>query len=165
MSRTTASRQPRPLIGLIAGIGAGLVAAGVMAAFQAAAAPVAGADKGDDDPATVKAADRVSVAVMGETLPDAYREPAGKIVHYLTGAALGGLYGVITEYRPAASAGFGGTFGIATSLVLDEAAVPAAGLGNAPQETPLATHLYGIASHVVYGVVLEGMREVLGGRR
>ena len=49
--------------------------------------------------------------------------------------------------------------------LLDEAAVPAAGLGSAPQDTSLATHAYGAASHLVYGWVLEGVRALIAGRR
>ena len=47
-------------------------------------------------------------------------------------------------------------------LCLDE---PAAGLGPSPDETPLASHAYGAASHLVYGWVLEGVRALIAGRR
>ena len=107
---------------------------------------------------------RVAVATTGERVPAPYRAPSGEAVHYLLGAALGGAYGVLTEYRPAASAGFGGAYGLAAALLLDDAAVPAAGLGPAPWSTPLSTHAYGIASHLVFGTVLEGVRGVLAGR-
>jgi putative membrane protein len=160
------ANQPRPLLGLIAGVAAGLVASAAMAAFQAQAQkllPEQGGD--DDDPATVKAADAASEAVIGDPVPEPYREKAGQAVHYVVGAALGGIYGVLTEYRPEASSGFGGAYGIATAALFDEAAVPAAGLAPAPDETPLATHAYGAASHLVYGLVLEGIRTLLVGRR
>lgn len=157
------STSPRPFIGLMAGIAAGVVASAAMAAFQAhASKPV---DDGDDDPATIKAADLASTAATGEPVPDAYREAAGQSVHYVVGAVLGGIYGVITEYRPEASAGFGGAYGLVTSALLDEAAVPALGLAPAPQDTPAATHAYGVASHLVFGLVLEGVRRLIGGRR
>lgn len=137
-----------------------------MAAFQSAANRVAPRDdEGEGDPATVKAADIASETVTGEAVPEPWRKPSGQAVHYLVGATLGGIYGVVTEYRPEASAGFGGAYGVATSALLDEAAVPAAGLGDAPWHTPLSTHAYGLASHLVYGVVLEGVRALLGGRR
>ncbi|MEI9926519.1 MAG: DUF1440 domain-containing protein [Sphingomonas sp.] len=87
------------------------------------------------------------------------------MVHYVAGAVLGGIYGVITEYRPEASAGFGSAYGMATSALLDEIAVPAAGLGPSLADTPIETHAYGAASHLVYGAVLEGVRWLLAGRR
>jgi putative membrane protein len=157
--------HPRPVLGLFAGIAAGLIASVAMAAFQSVAAKPLGLDQSDDDPATVKAADRLALATTGRQVPEDYRPQAGQAVHYLTGAALGGLYGVLTEYRPGAAAGFGSLYGAATSLLLDEAAVPAAGLGSAPWETGAATHAYGAAAHLVFGVALEGARSVLGGRQ
>ncbi|MFV0622939.1 DUF1440 domain-containing protein [Sphingomonas sp. ac-8] len=159
-----AHTAPRPLIGLLAGVAAGLVASAAMAAFQATAARLVDSDD-DDDPATVKAADRVSEAATGAPVPDAHREQAGQAVHYLVGAALGGIYGVIAEYRPATTSGFGGAYGLVTSLLFDEAAVPAAGLGAPPWQASLASHAYGLASHLTYGFALESTRALLAGRR
>jgi putative membrane protein len=158
------SKGPRPFLGLFAGIAAGLVASAAMAVFQAQAQKLL-PDGGDEDPATVKAADAASEAVIGDPVPEPYREQAGQMVHYVAGAVIGGIYGVLTEYRPEASAGFGSAYGIATAALLDEAAVPTASLGPAPDETPLATHAYGAASHLVYGWVLEGVRALIAGRR
>lgn len=159
------AQAPRPFIGLAAGIAAGLVAAAAMSAFQSQAAKLLPDDGGDADPATVKAADKVAKAVTGKKVPEAQREAAGETVHYIVGAVIGGIYGVITEYQPDARAGFGSAFGVATAALLDEGAVPALDLGPAPDDTPAETHVYGVASHLVFGVVLEGVRWLLGGRR
>jgi uncharacterized membrane protein YagU involved in acid resistance len=158
------ARQPRPFLGLFAGIAAGLVASAAMAAFQSRAQKLL-PDQDEEDPSTVKAADMASEAVIGDPVPEPYREQAGQMVHYVAGAVIGGIYGVLTEYRPEARSGFGSAYGIATAALLDEAAVPAAGLGPAPDETPLAEHAYGAASHLVYGWVLEGVRWLIAGRR
>ena len=157
--------KPRPLPGLFAGMVAGLVAAAAMAAFQSQAQKLLPDEGGEDDPATVKAADKVSEAVTGDPVPEPYREASGQAVHYITGAVLGGIYGVITEYRSEASAGFGSAYGVITSALLDETLVPAADLGPGPSETPLATHAYGAVSHLVFGWVLEGVRALIAGRR
>ncbi|WP_404335055.1 DUF1440 domain-containing protein [Sphingomonas sp. MMS12-HWE2-04] len=157
--------KPRPFLGLAAGIVAGLVASAAMAAFQAQASKLLPDEGGDEDPATVKAADVASEAVIGDPVPEPYRESAGQAVHYVVGGVLGGIYGVLAEYKPEASTGFGSAYGIATSALLDETAVPVAGLAPAPDETPAATHAYGAASHLVYGLVLEGIRRLLVGRR
>ena len=157
--------KPRPLLGLLAGVAAGLVASAAMAAFQHQAEKLLPEEGGDEDPATVKAVDQASAALAGAPVPEPWREPAGLAVQYVAGAVLGGIYGVITEYKPEASAGFGGAYGIATSALLDEAAVPAAGLAPGPDGTPLARHAYGVASHLVYGIVLEGVRWLIAGKR
>jgi putative membrane protein len=157
--------NPRPLIGLAAGVVAGLVASAAMAAFQSRAQALLPEGEQEGEPATVKAADKASEAVIGDPVPEPYREQAGQAVHYITGAVLGGIYGVLTEYRPEASSGFGGAYGVATSALIDNAAVPAAGLGSSPADTPAATQVYGVASHLVYGVVLEGIRRLIAGRR
>lgn len=159
------AHAPRPLVGLLAGVAAGLVASAAMAAFQSGARGLLPDKGGDDDPATVQAADAASEALTGDGVPEPYREQAGTMVHYVTGMVLGGVYGVLAEYRPEARSGFGSAYGIATAALLDEAAVPAAGLGAAPSETPLATHAYGATSHLVYGWVLEGVRALIAGRR
>ena len=155
---------PRPFVGLLAGVAAGLVASAAMAVFQAQAQKLL-PESGEGDPATVKAADVASEAVIGDPVPEPYREPAGQMVHYVAGAVIGGIYGVLTEYRPEARSGFGGAYGIATAALLDEAAVPAMGLAPASEDTPLAAHAYGAASHLVYGWVLEGIRALIAGRR
>ena len=111
-----------------------------------------------------RAADAASEIVIGDPVPEPYREQAGQAVHYLVGGVLGGIYGVLAEYKPEASAGFGSAYGIATSALLDEGAVPAAGLAPPPTETSLVTHMYGTASHLVYGWVLESARALIAGR-
>ncbi|NYT40911.1 DUF1440 domain-containing protein [Sphingomonas sp. R-74633] len=157
--------KPRPFLGLLAGVAAGLVASAAMAAFQHAAGKLLPEDDKGGDPSTVKAADKASETILDAPVPDDYREQAGQAIHYITGAVLGGIYGVITEYQPDASAGFGSAYGIATSALLDEVAVPAAGLAPGPEDTSLEVHAYGAASHLVYGIVLEGVRWLIAGKR
>lgn len=158
------AKTPRPFVGLAAGVAAGLVASAAMAAFQAQAQKLLPDQGGDADPATLKAADAASEIVTCDPVPEPYREQAGQAVHYLVGGVLGGIYGVLAEYKPEASAGFGTAYGIATSALLDEGVVPAAGLAPPPTETSLVTHMYGTASHLVFGWVLESVRTLIAGR-
>jgi uncharacterized membrane protein YagU involved in acid resistance len=159
------TKAARPFVGLVAGIAAGLVASAAMAAFQSQAGKLLPDDGGDEDPSTVQAADVASKAITGDPVPEPHREASGRMVHFVVGAVMGGIYGVLTEYRPEASAGFGSAYGIATSTLLDEAAVPALDLGPAPDEAPAESHIYGVASHVVFGIVLEGVRRLIAGKR
>lgn len=59
------------------------------------------------------------------------------------------------------TSGYGSVFGIATATLLDEAAVPAVGLGKAPWKADLKTTIYGHASHIVFGGVVELVRRQL----
>lgn len=129
--------EPRPLIGLAAGIAAGLVAAAAMAAFQSQATRL----------------------IEHDDTPD---EPEGGTGPYIVGAVIGGIYGVISEYRPEASSGFTGTYGIAAAALAD----PAGALGlDADGDGEGEASPIGVASNLVFGAVLEGVRWLLGGRR
>lgn len=77
------------------------------------------------------------------------------------GAALGALYGVAAEYWPQITSGLGTAFGFGATLVLDEALVPAAGLGKLPTRTSLGTHAYSATSHLIYGGALEATRRLI----
>lgn len=157
--------KPDPWRGLLAGALAGLAAAAVMNGFQAIAGKLVDTGEGEDsDPATVKAADAVSVATTGEHLPEDHKGPADAVMHYATGLVVGAAYGVLAEYYPKTSTGFGAAYGAATNLLLDDAAVPALGLGAGPLETSASTHAYGVSSHLVYGFALEAARRLVGGR-
>lgn len=147
---------------VVIGAIAGLSASWIMNRFQAAVSAASSSDGGsEEEPATAKAADRLSETVTGEPVPEPYQEPAGSAVHYGFGAFLGGLYGALGEAVPGVRAGFGTAYGAGVAVVADEALVPAAGLAPPPAEVPVQTHLYGIVSHLVFGAALEGTRRVI----
>jgi len=152
--------QPDPLRGLAAGIAAGLVASLAMNLFQKAWAGTLPMPSTGDDPATVKVAQRVSRAATGQFFAKADKDAAGNVVHYAFGAMLGGAYGLLAEYRPEVTAGYGTAFG-AASAGLDELGVPAAGLSGPPTDFPAATHAYALASHLVFGGVTEATRRLV----
>jgi uncharacterized membrane protein YagU involved in acid resistance len=145
-----------------AGLVAGLAASLAMDLFQAGIAALSSSES-DAEPATQKVADKVSQVVVGHEIPDDRKPLAGQVVHYALGAGLGVAYAVAAEYRPAVTAGFGTAFAAVTTAVLDETAVPAAGLGDAPWKTSPTTHLYSATSHIVFGTVTEGVRRLLLG--
>ncbi len=154
-------RKPAPLLGLAAGIAAGLVASLAMDLFQKAWAKAVPMPGSDDDPATVKAAQKVSRAATGEYFSRADKAAAGQWMHYLFGAGLGGAYGLLAEYRPEVTTGFGTAFGLGSGILFDNVAVPAAGLSEPPSDYPAETHAYSAASHGVFGAVSEGVRRGL----
>lgn len=153
--------------GLVAGALAGVAASYVMERFQAewtkaeekngGSSPSGGAE----EPATVKAADRVAVAVTGSPVPPARRDQAGEIVHYTTGAGVGAVYGALSEVAPLLTFGFGAAYGGAVAIGLDDTLVPKLGLAKSAAETPPSVHAYSLASHLVYGLTLEGARRII----
>ena len=171
--------------GLVAGLVGGLVASWTMNQFQAVWSRVAegfekahgaqsmkpsegeeagqasGEDKEEQDDATVKAARAISEGVFGHELKESEKETAGAAVHYAFGAVTGGLYGAVAELSPEVTAGAGVPFGAVFWLVADETAVPLLGLAKAPTEYPVSTHVYALASHLVYGLTAELVRRTV----
>lgn len=155
-----------PLREIIIGAAAGVGAAFVMNQFQSLWGRYAPSDlqpSGGGDPATVKAAQRVSLAVGRGDLPVERKEDAGEAVHYATGAALGAMYGVLASSVRGADLGGGLPFGAAVYKILDEGVVPQLQLGPPAESTDEKTRLYGLISHLVFGFTADRLRRVLGG--
>jgi putative membrane protein len=110
------------------------------------------------DPATVRAANVISEKVIGRKLPRDYKSVAGEAMHYGMGAGSAAVYGTLAEVAPIVTIGNGVGFGTGVWLLADEIAVPATGLSKPPKEIPLATHIYALASHLVYGWITETVR-------
>ncbi len=149
---------------VVLGAAAGLVAAWAMEESQKAiaeAAKSAGVEPPSGDPATVKAADRLSMEFSGQPIAPHKREQAGRIVHYATGAALGAVYTYLAERAPFITWGFGGLFGLAVTGLLDEGAAPALGFSPPASEVPLERHGEGVAAHLIFGSALEAARQVV----
>ncbi|MBW3616547.1 MAG: DUF1440 domain-containing protein [Proteobacteria bacterium] len=154
--------------GLLAGALAGAAASWVMERFQEQwllREGNAGETPGNmgalgTEPATIKAADAVAQAVTGARVPAQQRELAGEAMHYATGAGVGGVYGVLAEIAPGPTFGLGAVYGAAVALGVDELLVPALGLSKPARDVPPSQHAYNLASHLVYGLTLEGARRV-----
>ena len=169
--------------GLVAGLAGGLIASWTMNQFQAAWMRVAtnsekphGAqsiqpsqgstgnqaeDAKEQDDATVETARVISKKVFGHELQESEKKPAGTAVHYAFGTATGGLYGALAEVTPQVTTGAGLPFVAAFWLLADEVSVPLLGLSKGPTEYPVSTHVYALASHLVYGVTAEMSRRAL----
>ncbi|MCU1285069.1 MAG: hypothetical protein JWO13_1419 [Acidobacteriales bacterium] len=109
------------------------------------------------DDATIKTAEAIT-GLFGHRLTREEKKIAGPAVHYAFAVGSGVMYGAAAELAPQASSGFGSAFGAALFLVADEIAVPAFGLSPNVQGVPLSKHVYGFASHLVYGVATEALR-------
>ena len=152
--------------GFVSGLLAGLFAAFLMEQFQALWTAVGkksqeskpGRPGPKPKPTTVKAADAIAVRVVGHKVRKKDQKVAGAAVHYAMGGTSAAIYGMLAEVAPAVRAGEGAAFGAAVWLIADEASLPALGLTKAPTKIPVSTHVYALASHLVYGVVTEAMR-------
>jgi uncharacterized membrane protein YagU involved in acid resistance len=58
-------------------------------------------------------------------------------------------------------AGSGAPFGAAVWLLADDITLPAVGLAKWPTQYPVSTHVYALASHLVYGLVTETVRRAV----
>jgi putative membrane protein len=169
--------------GMVAGLAGGLLASWTMNQFQAAWTRIAegtekshGAqsmqptqgsqgeqaqDTGEQDDATVETAKAISENVFGHELQESEKEPAGAAVHYAFGTLSGGLYGALAEVTPQVTTAAGLPFGAGVWLLADEVSVPLLGLSKGPTAYPASTHVYSLASHLVYGLTAELSRRAV----
>lgn len=168
--------------GIVAGLAGGLVASWTMNQFQAAWTRIQegsekphgaqsmqpsegskgqGEDAKEQDDATVKVAKVISEGILGHELQESEKKPAGAAVHYAFGTVTGGLYGALAEVTPQVTSAAGIPFGAAFWLLADEISVPALGLSKGPTEYPVSTHVYALASHLVYGATAELSRRAI----
>jgi hypothetical protein len=96
-----------------------------------------------------------AVSVTGKRLSQQGKKRGGMVVHYAFGTIMGGLYGAALEFAPSwhrrNAIPSGLLMGSALFAAADEVALPAMQLADSPAKTPVSMHLYGLASHLVYG--------------
>jgi putative membrane protein len=158
--------------GLVAGAAGGLAAAWVMNQFQSgwnkateklqhSKTPQGEQERqsqSDEEDATMTTAGRISESLFHRKLSREEKKKLGPVVHYAFGAGTGAVYGAMAELVPQTTFGAGLPYGTAVFVGADEVAVPALGLSKPPKEYPASIHLYGLASHMVYGLSLEMVR-------
>ncbi len=157
--------------GVVAGAIAGAFASWMMNQFQAVSAkPLADRQReaaqsggtaksaaADGENATVQ----VAQALVGHEIAPDQKATAGSGVHYGYGAAMGALYGGLSEVIPGVSIGLGIPYATLLWLFGDEIAVSALGLSKPPTQTTPAEHAASFSAHLVYGVSLDIARRVL----
>jgi putative membrane protein len=107
-----------------------------------------------DKPATVQAARKIYSRMLGRDLPEERENTAGQIMHYGFGSDMGMTYATLSRLTGRSGVTAGVVYGTLVWLVADEAGVPALGLSDAPWKSPLKSHVYALASHLVYGAAL-----------
>ena len=165
------------LSGFVAGALGGLVGTIVMDAMQQASikaseqvedASAAGHTFSGQQRAQLESYDAAHATVAGGIaeavgLPLSRREKAelAPTTHYLFGTLCGAVYGLIAEYEPEITFGFGSAFGASLFVGASETALPALSLLPAPTDTPPLLHAGGLAAHVAYGSATETVRRLL----
>lgn len=168
MARENFNEAPHELWkGVLAGLIGGLVASWSMNQVftiwskinENQQQPEQSAKKGEQsDPATLTLAKRLSREYLHREIPDENIQSAEAAVHYAFGAAMGAVYGGLSEYVPQAKAGFGSAYATVLFVGADEIAVPLAGLSGKPDEVPISSHVLGFTAHMVYGLTTELVR-------
>jgi putative membrane protein len=157
----------RVVRGVLAGFFGGLVAAGAMSlAHNVLSAlvlkpPALQPSTPKEEDATVKVAAAVAGSV-GYQLSEEAKPKAGTFVHYAFGAGVGAVYGALGELAPLVRAGLGLPFGAAVWLGAHVITVPALGLAKPPTQQPLGKEAQELGLHLVYGLVTEVVRRLLG---
>ncbi len=165
------NREPELWKGVVAGAVAGLAASWIMTQFQTGwnkmkqqrqtepQSAQENEEKSED--ATMKTAGAIARTTFGTELSKEQKQRLSPVVHYAFGTLMGATYGALSEEFKPMKSGWGTLFGTALFLGADEIAVPLLGLGSSPTESPLSTHLYAWASHLVYGAAVESIRRLV----
>src|SRR5580704_11032407 len=115
--------MPRPtqstLLGAGAGLLAGLAASWVMSKFQSAISKDEQTQQ-KDEPANVKAADKLAESTTGRALTKSEKQTGGELMHYAMGGLSGAAYGALAPHVPIPSLAAGALFGAAVWAIADE---------------------------------------------
>jgi putative membrane protein len=118
----------------------------------------------EKEDATMKAAGELA-ALAKHRLSRDEKKKAGPVIHYAFGTGMGAIYGALVEIGPRdlrrhdLLSGLG--FGSVLFAGADEVVVPALGLSGKPSESPASSHLYALASHIVYGLTAGAVRKAV----
>jgi putative membrane protein len=102
----------------------------------------------------------VAAALGHRGLTAGQRVRAQQVIHYASGAALGGAYLAAASRWPAVSRGRGLLAGLAIYAGTHGALLPALGVQRPPWRLAPAAVVWESTSHAIFGAALEAMRRV-----
>ena len=146
-------RSPSLVKALLAGLAGGLVGSAAKVAAEKLIPP---RTKGQTAPPKL-VVERASAAAEVH-LPPAAKQAAAQGLHWGFGTLTGGIYGVAAEYQPRVTAWRGAAFGLTLNRLMHEGLLPRTGLVEPLGEQPAQERVSEWITHVVYGVVAEGVR-------
>jgi len=150
------------LKGVAAGALGGLMGAALMGPVHMMGAKALRQRPPRGEDATEKVAKVIATSVTGRRLKRSQRKRGGQIVHFAFGASVGALYGLLATIFPIVTTGAGAAFGAGVYLGAHAIVTPALGLAPSPAKNGFAQESVEFASHLVYGLVADGTRRVLG---
>ena len=162
-------KAPSPLGALARGLVAGAAGAGAQSLFFALTKkwapktppppPGEGKPEGEDVSSLEAVATRLAGGMMKRgPLPPEQKARAASAVHYLFGAAWGGVYALCRESLPRISPLL---FGACVWMASDNLILPAFRLAAWPHRYPLKVHHYALHAHFAYGLATAGTYALL----
>jgi putative membrane protein len=136
--------------GVLAGVIGGLVATAAKTLAEKVYPP---RRHGDPEPPEV-----LAEKIAGRELSPLAETAAAETIHWGFGAAVGGAYGALAEYFPAATDKDGASFGMALATLTHEGALPTMGRAAHPEDQTPREHTSEMATHLLFGVVTETVR-------
>ncbi len=95
----------------------------------------------------------------GHPLAHGEKKVAIESIHWAFGALAGAVYGAMVEYEPSLRAWKGAAFGITLNKITHESLLPKMGLSAPIERQPARERVSEWASHAVYGVVTDAVRQ------
>lgn len=93
--------------------------------------------------------------LAGREISKEQRKQLGAVIHWSMGVGSGAIYGLLRNRVRRFGIGSGVAFGLALSLLVDEAALTALGISPPPNAFPWQTHARRLAGHLILGAVLD----------
>ena len=148
------SRPTQSLLkGAVAGLIGGLIATAAKTAAERIYPP---RTHGEPEPPSV-----LAEKLGAPRLHTPEKKAAEEGIHWGFGALTGAAYGVMAELYPQVTAKGGTTFGLALMTITHEGALPALGLAAPPVEQEGRERRSEMATHIVYGIVCETVRNLV----
>ena len=153
MGQTNEKRERSIVKGALAGLVGGIVGTGAKAIAEKIFPPRI---EGQTPPPVV-----VAERVAGHPLDSGEKKAAMQGIHWSFGAIAGAVYGAAVEMQPSFAAWRGAAFGVALNRLTHESMLPKMGLTEPTGQQPTQERLSEWVTHVVYGVVTDGVRRVM----
>lgn len=146
---------------VIAGAVGGLAGAALMGPVHNLSERLTRQHTYNGEDATERVANALATTFTGRRLRRSTRQKGGRIVHFAFAAAVGAMYGLLTDEYPALTMGAGSLLGTAVYASAHAVAVPSLGLAPSPIKNGLRPEGAELAAHVVYGLVTDACLRVL----
>ncbi len=102
-----------------------------------------------------------AAAAANVDVPTTAKKVAAEGLHWTFGTLTGGVYGVVAEYQPRATAWQGGAFGLTLNRLAHEGILPRTNLVEPVPEQPAQERVSEWVTHLMYGVTTELVRRAV----